>query len=152
MPDMNMGVMSIAMIAPIPTLTPTKSRIRMMGTTAIMTMITIASKLLFTVPDDVEYNLRNTLAGVSGLRGVASYSVPRFWLGDKNTNSESEQVLGIIHIVATRGSDLDDVKERTRAFLLSHGVDAVVQVENIGDASCWCRGNSGRSPNPSRFS
>jgi zinc transporter 5/7 len=112
-----------------------------------------AKKLLLTVPDDVEYNLRDTLAGVSGLRGVASYSVPRFWLGDKNTDSESEQVLGVIHIVATRGSDLEDVKEGTRAFLLSHGVDAVVQVENIGDTSCWCGGNSGRSPNPSsRFS
>jgi len=112
-----------------------------------------AKKLLLTVPDDVEYNLRNTLAGVSGLRGVASYSVPRFWLGDKNTDSESEQVLGVIHIVATRGSDLEDVKERTRAFLLSHGVDSVVQVEYIGDTSCWCGRNSGRSPNPSsRFS
>ena len=109
-----------------------------------------AKKLLLTVPDTVEYNLRETLAGVSDLRGVASYSIPRFWMGDKNTESEVEQVLGVIHIIATRGSDLDDVKERTRNFLLSHGMDVVVQVEKDGDTSCWCGGNSSRSS--SRFS
>ncbi len=95
-----------------------------------------AKKLLLTVPDSIEYNLRETLAGVSDLRGVASYAVPRFWLGDKNTDIEGEQVLGVMHIVATRGSDLEDVRERTRNFLLAHGVDVVVQVEKDGDTSC----------------
>ena len=109
-----------------------------------------ARKLLLTVPDDVEYNLRETLSGVSDIRGVAAYSVPRFWMGDKNTNNESEQVLGVMHVIATRGSDLDDVRERTRAFLLSHGMDVVVQLEKDGDMSCWCGGSSSRSP--SRFS
>ncbi|PQE20095.1 cation efflux zinc transporter protein [Rutstroemia sp. NJR-2017a BBW] len=87
-----------------------------------------ARKLLLTVPDDVEYNLRNTLAGVSDLRGVQSYTVPRFWLGDKNALSEKESILGVMHVVATRGSDLEDVLTRTRAFLLSNGVDVVVQM------------------------
>ena len=109
-----------------------------------------AKKLLLTVPDNIEYNLRETLSGVSDIRGVASYSVPRFWMGDKNTDSDNEQVLGVIHIIATRGSDLDDVRERTRAFLLSHGMDVVVQVEKDGDSSCWCGGSSSRSS--SRFS
>lgn len=93
-----------------------------------------AKKLLLTVPDDVEYNLRATLSGVSDLRGVGSYSVPRFWLGD----NEAENVLGVIHIHATRGSDLEDVRERTRSFLLGKGVDVVIQVEKDGDLSCWC--------------
>ena len=111
-----------------------------------------AKKLLLTVPDDVEYNLRATLAGVSDLRGVACYSVPRFWMGDKNTDSESEQVLGVMHIMATRGSDIDDVRERTRDFLISHGVDVVLQVEKDGDTSCWCgRGGDKRSPSASGF-
>jgi zinc transporter 5/7 len=100
-----------------------------------------AKKLLLTVPDEVEYNLRDTLGGVGDLRGVGSYSVPRFWMGDKNTDSESELVLGVMHIEATRGSDLDDVRERARAFLLAHGVDVVVQVEKDGDTSCWCEGS-----------
>ncbi|TAQ86452.1 hypothetical protein B7494_g5226 [Chlorociboria aeruginascens] len=85
-----------------------------------------AKKLLLTVPDDIEYNLRETLAGVSDLRGVASYSVPRFWMGDKNIESEHEQVLGVMHVIATRGSDLDDVKNRTRAFLMWLTVDCHV--------------------------
>lgn len=111
-----------------------------------------AKKLLLTVPDDVEYNLRATLAGVSDLRGVASYSVPRFWMGDKNTDSEGEQVLGVMHVVATRGSDIEDVRERTRDFLLSKGVDVVLQVEKYGDTSCWCGYNGDkRSPATSRF-
>jgi zinc transporter 5/7 len=119
-------------------------------TSSIPLIKSSAKKLLLTVPDEVEYNLRDTLAGVSNIRGVASYSVPRFWMGDKNTEVEKENVLGVMHILATRGSDLDDVRERTRAFLLSHGMDVVVQVEKDGDTSCWCGGSSGRSQ--SRFS
>lgn len=110
-----------------------------------------ARKLLLTVPDEIEYTLRETLAGVSDLRGVSSYSVPRFWLGDKNTTGESEQVLGVMHVVATRGSDLDDVRERTRDFLLARSIDVVVQVESSGDTGCWCGGSSNRSPSPSFY-
>jgi len=111
-----------------------------------------AQKLLLTVPDDTEYQLRNTLAGVSDLRGVASYTVPRFWMADKVSEKESEGVLGVMHIIATRGSDLEDVRERTRAYLLGHGMDVVLQVEMEGDLKCWCGGNS-RSPLTStRFS
>ncbi|KAL3421112.1 cation efflux protein zinc transporter [Phlyctema vagabunda] len=109
-----------------------------------------AKKLLLTVPDNTEYTLRETLAGVSSLRGVASYTVPRFWMGDSNAGGDNEQVLGVIHVNATRGSDLEDVRARTRILLLSHGMDVVVQVEPFGDAACWCGGNVTRTP--SRFS
>jgi solute carrier family 30 (zinc transporter), member 5/7 len=108
-----------------------------------------AKKLLLTVPDETEYSLRNTLSGVSDLRGVASYTVPRFWMADNNTDAEKEQVLGSMHIIATRGSDLDDVRERARAFLRGRGMDVVVQVEKDGETSCWCGGSSRKSPNAS---
>ena len=39
-----------------------------------------AYSLLMALPDDVEYSLRDTLAGVSSLRGVIGYSTPKFWL------------------------------------------------------------------------
>ena len=39
-----------------------------------------AATLLLSLDSDIEYNLRDILAGVSGLRGVTSYSVPKFWL------------------------------------------------------------------------
>ena len=107
-----------------------------------------AKKLLLTVPDSVEYNLREALSNLGELRGVASYSVPRFWMGDRE--NEKEQVMGVIHVIATRGSDIDEVKERVRAHLLGQGMDVVVQVEKDGDTGCWCGGSSSRSP--SRFS
>jgi len=107
-----------------------------------------AKNLLLTVPDAVEYNLRDALGGVAELRGVQRYIVPRFWLGDKSANKDSQEVQGVIHIVATRGSDLEEVRERTRAYLLSCGIDAVVQVEKEGDLSCWC--GSGK-PNSTHF-
>jgi zinc transporter 5/7 len=49
---------------------------------AIPLVISSAKTLLLTVPADVEYTLRDTLAGVSGLRGVVGYSGPRFWVED----------------------------------------------------------------------
>lgn len=74
-----------------------------------------AKKQLLTVSDDTEYQLRNTLAGVSDLRVVASYTVPRFWMADKVSEKEGEGALGVMHIITTTGSDLEDVRERIRA-------------------------------------
>jgi zinc transporter 5/7 len=140
-----------------------------------------AISLLMSLPDDVEYNLRNTLAGVSGLRGVAGYSVPKFWLDDSGHNShdhdhhsheghhdhqshehdahhhshshsptkhddahhESQTVLGSIHVIVTRGSDLEDVRQRTAHYLKGRGMDVVVQVEKEGEGRCWCGGGRG---------
>jgi zinc transporter 5/7 len=110
-----------------------------------------AKKLLLTIPDSTEYNLRDALSSVAELRGVANYSVPRFWMGDSSAGTSESGVLGVIHVFATRGSDLEEVRERTRAHLLGQGMDVVVQVEKDGDTSCWCGGSAGRSP-PTRFS
>lgn len=111
-----------------------------------------AQNLLLTVPADTEYQLRNTLAGISSLKGVVSYSVPKFWLADKASDGMGNQVLGVIHIIASRGSDVDDVMERTRAFLSSRGMDVVIQVEREGEGKCWCGGDSPKSSSLSRFS
>lgn len=108
-----------------------------------------AQQLLLTVPADTEYKLRNTLSGISNLRGVASYSVPKFWMSDKPEDNQLDQVLGVIHLVATRGADVDDVKERARAFLSSNGMDVVVQVDREGEGKCWCGGDAARTPSTS---
>jgi len=104
-----------------------------------------ARKLLLTVPDEIEYLLRDTLSGVSDIRGVASYSVPRFWVSDVPTG-EGEKVLGVMHVVATRGSELDEVRERINEFLMLRGVDVVVQVEKDGETGCWCGGGAAGKP------
>jgi len=95
-----------------------------------------ARTLLLTVPEDTEYDLREALAGLSGLRGVVGHAVPKFWL----QQGEELTVMGIIHVIASRGADLEDVKERCLAFLKGKGLDVLVQVEREGVGRCWCQG------------
>lgn len=100
---------------------------------AIPLVTSSARTLLLTVPDDTEYDLREALAGLSALRGIVGYAVPKFWL------EEGEgKVLGVIHVIAGKGTDLEDVKERAIAFLKGRHLDVVVQVEREG-TGCWCR-------------
>ncbi|KAL4911755.1 cation efflux family-domain-containing protein [Aspergillus aurantiobrunneus] len=56
---------------------------------AIPLVSSTAKSLLLTLPADVEYNVRETLAGVSTLRGVVGYTVPKFWLDDTEAKSSS---------------------------------------------------------------
>lgn len=94
-----------------------------------------ASKLLLTVPEDSEYDLREVLGGIAGLRGVVGYAVPKFWLDE----GDDRRTLGSIHVVAGRGSDLEDVKERCIAYMKSRRMDVLVQVEREGAERCWCQ-------------
>ncbi|EPS33101.1 hypothetical protein PDE_08063 [Penicillium oxalicum 114-2] len=164
---------------------------------AVPLVSSTAKSLLLTLPADTEYNIRETLAGVSTLRGVVSYSVPKFWLDDTSVASSSghdhshnhdhghdhhghhhhnsshdhghhhdhshdhdhghdhghnhahehkrQNVLGVIHVIASRGSDLEDVRHRTVEYLREKGIDVVVQVERDGDGRCWC-GAGNKSP------
>ena len=49
---------------------------------AIPLVLSSGKKLLLSLPGDVEYTLRDVLAGVSTIRGVVGYTVPKFWLDD----------------------------------------------------------------------
>ena len=87
---------------------------------------------------------------------VSSYTVPHFWLEDPAITAiqheehaqagkgederDGGKVLGVIHIIASKTSDLDDVRKRTDSFLRSRGLDVVVQVEREGETRCWCGG------------
>ncbi|KAK3318765.1 cation efflux family-domain-containing protein [Apodospora peruviana] len=102
-----------------------------------------AKRLLLTIPAEIEYNLRDTLSGISALRGVAGYSVPKFWIDDRNSG-EANNLLGVMHVVAVRGADMDDVRDRVRNYLLEHHIDITLQVERDGETGCWC--GVGRSP------
>jgi zinc transporter 5/7 len=96
------------------------------------------TKLLLALPNETEYKCRDTLQGVSELRGVVGYAGVRFWLGE-NFGEEDAQIMGVMHIITSLGADLDDVRERTALFLKGRGVDAVVHVEKEGEERCWCR-------------
>lgn len=147
---------------------------------AVPLVSSTAKTLLLTLPADTEYNLRETLAGVSTLRGVVGYTVPKFWLDDTGSSSEhshshdhhhhdhshdhghhhghshdhdhdhdhdhkGKNVLGVIHVTASRGSDLEDVRQRTVDYLRQKDMDIVVQVERDGEGRCWCGGGN-KSP------
>lgn len=134
---------------------------------AVPLVSSTAKSLLLTLPADAEYNVRDTLAGVSTLRGVVGYTVPRFWLNDTATSSAHDHdhachahdhdhdhahdhahekldphVLGVIHVISSRGADLDDVRQRTVDFLRERDMDILVQVERDGDGRCWCGGGN----------
>ena len=47
---------------------------------AIPLVYSSATILLLSLDSNIEYNLRDVLAGISGLRGVVGYAVPKFWL------------------------------------------------------------------------
>ena len=102
---------------------------------AIPLVTSSARTLLLTIPDDTEYDLREALAGLSGLRGVVGYAVPKFWLEEGG----DQKVLGVFHVIAGKSADLEDVKERVVAFLKSRRMVVVVQVEREGSGRCWCQ-------------
>lgn len=103
---------------------------------AIPLVMSSARSLLLTIPEDTEFDLRDALTGISGLRGVVGYAVPKFWLEE----GEEGKVLGVIHVIAAKGADMDDVKERALAFFGEKQMDVLVQVERDGGDRCWCRG------------
>ena len=49
---------------------------------AVPLVVSTAQKLLLSLDYDIEYNLRDILAGVCEIRGVVGYTVPKFWLDD----------------------------------------------------------------------
>lgn len=106
-----------------------------------------AKRLLLSVPEDIEYNLRTTLGGILQQRGVASYSTPKFWMDDRSGSDAGDKLIGLVHVVAARGAAVEDVRDRVKTYLLNEGVSAVVQVEREGDNSCWCtRGRGAKVP------
>lgn len=49
-------------------------------------------------------------------------------------------VEGVMHVIVSRGVELDDVRERATRFLATKGMDVLVQVEREGEGRCWCGG------------
>ncbi|KAM3509882.1 hypothetical protein MY10362_000325 [Beauveria mimosiformis] len=101
-------------------------------------VISSAKRLLLSVPEDTEYNLRNVLGGILQQRGVVGYSVPKFWKDDRSWGDEGDKLVGVVHVTIGFGYAFEDVRDRVRHYLLKEGIDAVVQVEREGDNSCWC--------------
>ena len=107
-------------------------------------VVSSAKRLLLSVPEDIEYNLRNTLGGILQQRGVVSYTAPKLWLDDRTGSRGGSNLVGVVHVTVARGASMDDARDRVREYLLNAGIDVVVQVEREGDHGCWC--NRARGP------
>ncbi|KAL2869679.1 metal cation transporter MSC2 [Aspergillus lucknowensis] len=86
-----------------------------------------AKSLLLTLPGDVEYNVRETLAGVSTLRGVVGYTVPKFWLDDTELRSSGH---GHHH---SHGHDHNHSHNHANTHTCSHS-QSHCQSHDYGDA------------------
>ena len=106
--------------------------------TAMPLVRSSAQRLLLTVPADTEYNLRNTLSEITNQRGVASYAVPKFWADDRTGGESGGRLLGVMHVAAVRGADMEEVRDRVSNYLAKHGIEATIQMEREGDGGCWC--------------
>ncbi|RYP48117.1 hypothetical protein DL768_005914 [Monosporascus sp. mg162] len=106
--------------------------------TAMPLVKSSAQRLLLTIPADMEYNLRDTLSEITNQRGVASYAVPKFWVDDRAGNDSGGKLLGVVHVAAVRGADMDEVRDRVKNYLAKHGIDLTIQMEREGDTGCWC--------------
>ncbi|EFY99059.1 Cd2+/Zn2+ transporter protein [Metarhizium robertsii ARSEF 23] len=111
-------------------------------------VISSAKRLLLSVPEATEYNLRNTLGGILEQRGVVNYWAPKFWLDDRTGSADGEKLVGVVHVVVARGYSMDEARDRVRNFLKSQGVEAMVQVEREGDNACWCTRGRGSLASP----
>jgi zinc transporter 5/7 len=61
---------------------------------------------------------------------------------DHDHAPKQRRILGVIHIIASRAADLEDVRERSHQFLKDRGMDVVIHVEKEGEGRCWCGGGS----------
>ena len=129
---------------------------------AVPLVTSSGQKLLLVIPDELEYNIKNTLQELGELRGVVGYAVPRFWIDDKDDSEDShghnhhhghdhgslggqQKVMGVIHVIAAPSADLDDVRERVEEFVAERNMNLVLHVEREGDGQCWCGGGSPKS-------
>ncbi len=69
---------------------------------------------------------------------MAAYSVPKFWVDDRAGSESGGKLLGVMHVAAVRGADMEEVRDRVMNYLNKHGIELTIQMEREGDAGCWC--------------
>jgi zinc transporter 5/7 len=126
---------------------------------AIPLVSSSGQKLLLVIPDELEYNIKNSLQELGELRGVIGYAAPRFWIDDNEGAADAhahshahghgggsgkQKVMGVIHVIAAPGSELEEVRERVEDFFCERAMDLVIHVEREGER-CWCGGGAPKS-------
>ncbi|WEJ93103.1 Putative zinc transporter msc2 [Yamadazyma tenuis] len=98
---------------------------------AIPLIKSTSSALLLSLNKDNEMKIRGILQDVSSIKGVKSFTTPRFW-------PSPEGMTGYIHIQVYRGENASYIKKQCmKHFDIGH-VEVIVQMEYDYD-ECWCR-------------
>jgi solute carrier family 30 (zinc transporter), member 5/7 len=107
---------------------------------AVPLVTSTAKRLLLTVPEATEFDIRDAIAGVSELRGIVGVTSPRVWVG----GGEAGRVQGVMHIIVNRDTNLDEARSQALEYLHQKDMDVLVQVEREGDSRCWCGAQPGK--------
>ena len=127
---------------------------------AVPLVISSGQKLLLVIPSETEYTIKTALQELGELRGVVGYAAPRFWIDDKDSAADShghhhhghdhgggsskQKVMGVIHVIAASGAELEDVRARVEDVFAERRMDLVIHVECEGE-QCWCGGGAPKS-------
>lgn len=99
--------------------------------TAIPLIKSTALALLLKLENNKETDVRNALNEVTAVKGVKSFTTPRFW-------PVNGKIRGFIHIQIYRGENGAYLKKLVTDVFKRHDIDVLIQLENDYDP-CWCR-------------
>lgn len=102
---------------------------------AIPLIKSTGSTLLLKLTNDKENKIRSVLNNITQIRGIKSFTTPRFWPNSSNT------INGYIHIQVYRGENIPNIKKQCEKLFVAEHIDAMIQMENDYD-NCWCRSDS----------
>ena len=54
---------------------------------------------------------------------------------------KGQKILGVIHIIAQRGADPEEVRQRVDTFLKERNMHVVIHIDKEGQGRCWCGGD-----------
>lgn len=89
--------------------------------------------LLLKVEPRKEDSIKHVLSEVLRIKGVHSFTTPKFWPGGENAN-----LCGYLHVQLLGSENSVYVKKQCKRIFSRENVDALIQLEHIQD-QCWCR-------------
>lgn len=103
---------------------------------AIPLIKSTALSLLLKLKSDKEMKIRSVLNDIVQVKGIKSFTTPRFW-----PSSDNSDIFGYIHVQIYRGENSLYIKKQCEKIFQAESIDVMIQVENDFD-TCWCRSDS----------
>ena len=103
---------------------------------AIPLIKSTALSLLLKLKSDKEMKIRSVLNDIVQVKGIKSFTTPRFW-----PSSDNSDIFGYIHVQIYRGENSSYIKKQCEKIFQAESIDVMIQVENDFD-TCWCRSDS----------